>query len=917
MKKLIIAVASALGFAFYANAAAEATIGSTFTAENLTAGELLNINADDTGSTEGDRYWTAAEGATIDSTVTSYDAESNVAPTGVDVGNNFLAVDQSDVLNRHFLDQNGDNGHGPVDIGNGLYIDTMVQFTAADTAPDATGDDKLIVWLQEVEAAEAVTNEDGSVTPAVDPATNLVVTAGYYNNGVLERRDYVISDITVNPNEWYRLTIRAIPDIGNGTAGFIVYINENYVAVGKDAFGITVGGAETALNEAGAVFPSLIRRENVAAKKLTSVGLKGTGKIDNLSLSNVNPDFIVLNNNYTVTWDTGVVSFKYKIGAGEESASISTADKQEYLINLGAEWPTITFTEIVYDSNNAYVAKEGGIIANVAIVTGADNNAGKIGAVQKFFAVGNDKYATIADAIKYANGNTIKLINNIVVSSEDGDDVLPITGNIVLDLAGKTISSDVEICPVSIESGATLTVIDSVGTGEIIGGIYMGVDGGHVKIGLASPTSDGITDKGATIRGEINTDAADGEEAVYSISVVQGKMDWNPTDYVDLDISTITEPESEGDLYTVTLNPDEPSVVYVAQIGEVKYETLAEAITTAANDGVETTVTLLADVTVAGLLTVHADDVIDFNGKTFTGALAGTFMVNGGKYSTAVKNLIAPANAPYTTTDAVITMSDWQEVVMPEGWATTDSVYTATELTINSGTVTLGESTYTVPGQTLIVEEGAKFVVPGNLAIYFVGSAVIEGTVEQTGTIVLAAANASITAAEGLNVTAGVANMKVVYSNGVYALEEDSGEDPGEDPIEWDDVDEIGDVALPGELIANSVDIDKLKKYAAANGLTVAGVATMNPVKFALGLAQNAADAVVDAAKENFKVTISFDADGNPVVNTQGDESFNITPVVQGAVEVNGEYTDGVDDLVGGKKKQFFKAVIKFNRIQN
>lgn len=896
MKKLIIAVASALGFAFYANAAAEApTIGSTFTAEDLTAGELLNINADDTGSTDGYRYWTAAKGATIDSTVTSYDAENNVTerPTDVVVGNNFLAVDQSDVLNRHFLSQDANNG--PVSIGTGLYIDTMVQFTAADTAPEVTPEvDKLIVWLQEVEAAEATEETD-----AVDPATNLVVTAGYYNNGVLERKDYVISKetVTVNPNEWYRLTIRAIPDIGNGTAGFIVYINENYVAVGKDAFGITVGGAETALNEAGAVFPSLVGSELNAAKTLTSVGLKGTGKIDNLSLSNVNPDFIQLNNNYTVTWDTGVVSFKYEID-GVESESISTEGKENYLIELGAGWPTITFTEIVYAAG--YEATEDGIQKNVAIVTGDNNKAGEIGAVQNFFVVGGEKYATIADAIYYANGNTIKLNQDIVVPSDDA--ALPITGNIVLDLAGNTIRSTGEFCPVFLEEGATLTVIDSVGTGEIIGGIYIGEAGGRVKIGLASPTSDGVTDKGATICGEINTTEPSLVGAPYSISVVQGKMDWNPTVYVDSD-STVTGPE-DG-LYTVA------PTVYVAQIGDVKYKTLAEAITAATTDEAKNEIILLADVTAAQLLTVAEGDVIDFNGKTFTGALAGTFMVNGGKYSTEVKNLIAPANAPYTTTDAVITMSDWQTVEMPQGMATTLSVYTATELTINSGTVTLGESTYTVPGQTLIVEEGAKFVVPGNLAIYFVGSAVIEGTVEQTGTIVLAAANASITAAEGLNVTPGVANMKVVYSNGVYALEEDP------DEITWDDVDEIGDVALPGELIAGSVDIDTLKKYAAANGLTVAAVATMNPVKFALGLAQAAAPADVADAIEDFKVTISFDADGDPVVNMQGHTDFNITPVVQGAAEVNGKYTDGVDDLVDGKKKQFFKAVIKFNAIQN
>lgn len=908
MKKLIIAVASALGFAFYANAAAEATIGSTFTAEGLEAGPLnIAEDEDGDGSTAGALYWTA-DGATEDSTVTLYDDEKNVKPTGdyvnADVGDKFLAVDQSDVLNRHFLSQDANNGS--VDIGNGLYIDTMVQFTAADTAPEVTQDvDKLIVWLQEVEAADATDEK-----PAVDPATNLVVTAGYYNNGVLERKDYVISNKEVNPNEWYRLTIRAIPDIGNGTAGFIVYINENYVAVGKESFGITVGGAETALIEAGAVFPSLVGSDLIAAQTLTSVGLKGTGKIDNLSLSDVNPDFIVLNNNYTVTWDEGVVSFKYKIGDGAESERISTAEKENYLIELGTGWPTITFTEIVYDSANGYEAY-GDIIANKAIATGADKNNCTIGAVQKLFAVGNSKYATIADAIVNANGNTIKLNTDIVVSS--GDDVLPITDNIVLDLAGKKIRSTGEFSPVSLENGATLTVIDSVGTGEIIGGdngsIYMGVDGGHVKIGLADPTSDGITDKGATICGEINTNEPDGV-APYSISVVQGKMDWDPTVYVDSG-STVTGPED--DLWTVALKGDEPSDVYVAQIGEEKYETLAEAIAAATNDGVETRVILLADVTVAELLTVAEGDVIDFNGNTFTGALAGTFEVNGGKYSTGVKNIIAPApeKAPYNTTDAVITMSNWQTVEMPDGWATTDSVYTATELTINSGTLTLGESTYTVPGQTLTVEEGATFVVPADLAIYFVGSAVINGTITQNGTIVLAAANATIKAEEGLTVTTNVADMKVDYSDGVYTLVANSGD------ITWEDVDEISDVVLPGELIAESVNLQKLKDYAEANGLTVAAVATMDPVKFALGLAQSATDPQVDAAKKAFKVTISFDADGNPDVDIEGDDNFNVTPVVQGAVEVNGEYTDGVDDFVDGKKKQFFKGVIKFNAIQD
>ena len=79
MKKLIIAVASALGFAFLANAAeATASIGSSFSAEGLGVGTTLNINADDNGSPDYDKYWTAAEGATIDSVITAYDEEKEI-----------------------------------------------------------------------------------------------------------------------------------------------------------------------------------------------------------------------------------------------------------------------------------------------------------------------------------------------------------------------------------------------------------------------------------------------------------------------------------------------------------------------------------------------------------------------------------------------------------------------------------------------------------------------------------------------------------------------------------------------------------------------------------------------------------------------------------------------------------------------
>lgn len=78
----------------------------------------------------------------------------------------------------------------------------------------------------------------------------------------------------------------------------------------------------------------------------------------------------------------------------------------------------------------------------------------------------------------------------------------------------------------------------------------------------------------------------------------------------------------ENDVYTYTAEAKN----YVAQIGDVKYESLAEAVAAVPTDGTKTTIQMIADETMAteAKLTVAANQniVLDLNGKTISGSHA-------------------------------------------------------------------------------------------------------------------------------------------------------------------------------------------------------------------------------------------------------------------------------------------------------
>lgn len=74
-----------------------------------------------------------------------------------------------------------------------------------------------------------------------------------------------------------------------------------------------------------------------------------------------------------------------------------------------------------------------------------------------------------------------------------------------------------------------------------------------------------------------------------------------------------------------------------------------------------------------------------------------------------------------------------------------------------------------------------------------------------------------------------------------------------------------------------------------------------------VAFALNCATSEVDEKKQAFKVTISFDEDGKPIVTTAEGVTLNIEPTIKGSAEVNGSYELKADN----EAARFFKAIIE------
>ncbi|MBO5109458.1 MAG: hypothetical protein J6D21_01965, partial [Clostridia bacterium] len=191
-----------------------------------------------------------------------------------------------------------------------------------------------------------------------------------------------------------------------------------------------------------------------------------------------------------------------------------------------------------------------------------------------------------------------------------------------------------------------------------------------------------------------------------------------------------------------------PEIHAEALLNDIYYESLIRAMAIAEKGDI---VVLVDNVTVE-IAHLPEDVVLDLNGYTISGTVVGTFRMNGGTLITAEGVTMAgPADANYLTSDAVFTVDD------------------ANNITIVSGTVTLGKSIRTLNDQVLTVAEGASFVIPEGLTLDVNSTVLVQGSLTVNGILNLASADATLTAAEGLTLTTNAGDM-VWYTDGSYVV---------------------------------------------------------------------------------------------------------------------------------------------------
>ena len=462
MKKLMTMI-SAVAVAFGLQAAAPYPSGSHFNEENWLEDESEK------------KMWTSLEGLSISTVSATFQDSVGLPAQFADetLGNN-LAFKRglTDPTYRAIqVDENKQPVKQTIGAG-GVVVDTLIKFTPYDVDDQANIDGtnaKVAVWVKEIEDA------DGGAS-----TYQLMVTAGQYVNETqtLVRKDYACSSKITDMDAWYRLTVKAIPDMtqGGNIPGFVVAINGETVTSGdvKNALtGLQLSTEAAVWNVTGAIFPALISDDLT----LQQVGFAGQGWIDDLSITEAIPKFVTVKETFTITGGDNVVSFQYN------GQTWNTGDGPMMIILEGAPE---SVTDIVY--------ADGYFGDPTATVTKTPNYENKVGNAQKLVATVTidgqaTPYPTIDAAVaainKATSDVTLKLDSavtaDIVVNVVKNDSA---EGVITLDLAGQTLTGKTNTdnsYAIYLKSGKLIVTDTSDDqTGRVVGNVSS--EGGDITL---------------------------------------------------------------------------------------------------------------------------------------------------------------------------------------------------------------------------------------------------------------------------------------------------------------------------------------------------------------------------------------------------------------------------------------------------
>lgn len=436
---------------------------------------------EDTAGVEDGVFWYSGGADDDDSTIAEYGSGDKYQYNG-DVlvpggpGSKYLSVDAPSAALYRSIQDNGGNEPVFLDLEDDVVVDALVQFTPGDAeVPTLDEDVKFAISL----AAE----ENGP--------TNLIVTAagrGTYGK-YYGATNYVLNVANIDPDEWYRVTIRAVATLGQdvarkdvGVLGFVVYIDKQIVSCADDDYADKLPVIEDDLNatcqyliENKQLFISRVRKGRDTSLKLSSVGFSGTGSIDDITLCNADEaEFAAIPDVFEIIWRTGITGFSYQIDDNPAVSYENTSAKAGRLVIPVASGANSVFiTNIVHDAEvilqaESFTFAVAGGYGEILSSREHDN-----------FSYGGLEYSSLEEVIAAAN-----MIGGMIVLNEDYttpmlDNFIEITTNIVLDLNGNTLTVDANGYQFFVSDdapGASFTVITSKADGTLT----YGVDGSAV-----------------------------------------------------------------------------------------------------------------------------------------------------------------------------------------------------------------------------------------------------------------------------------------------------------------------------------------------------------------------------------------------------------------------------------------------------
>ena len=609
MKKLMTMIATvAMAFGLYADGLKN-TVG--FENGAYTAGSKIDVTKGDDGETTQAPVWSATD-PTETGTVTEYgtDTKYDYGTQPVIVtdgpGNQFLALETAGLF------RNITAGATASGLANGdVFFDTLVKLSATDglSVPELSNDAKIAIW--------AGTDEDND--PGV---TNLYVTAaaGATGEAKPEAANFTISvGDDFDFDAWHRITVRSL--VANTddakVAGFVVFVDGVQVACSDEDYADKLGEGLTLTTEAAKfaaqkqLFIGLVYGKD--ATMLTALGFSGTGAADDVAITDAAnaPQFAKGEKVFTLTWDKDAF-VSITAGGVDQTVEDGKAD-----ITLDGSTTELAVSGVVKTGYKliGLTAKEGCTADNengkfTGIVGAA---AGSIDAKKVYFTVNGVDCTTLTEAFTEAAktaGSTITLAGDYSVEKEE--QTIAEGADIILDLAGNNMeftALENEGDVFDVVFGGKLTIIDSVGGGEI--SIDGEEDAEDIVIAYAEGTLviGGDTDKGATFTGKLCA------PETQDLTIIGGNFDKVNNGVKAFDYTIDTDKYEAVDTVKTgywTVQEKQAKNFIIEIVGGDKYESIADALAAAENDD---TLKLLKDITLTE--TVEINKAITFDLDNF------------------------------------------------------------------------------------------------------------------------------------------------------------------------------------------------------------------------------------------------------------------------------------------------------------